>query len=413
MYLNKKLLYNSFLLSKGCDIMKKIILIKYGELTTKKANRNLFINILLQNINNTLKEYDIKITKNRVRMFIEVINDNEFDDVVNKLKNIFGIFSIVICYKTDNNVDNIKDSVLNIVDKINFDTFKVETKRSNKQFPINSMEFNNIIGGLILKNKNGTKVDVHNPDYVLKIEIRENDAYIYSKEIKGLGGYPVGVAGRGILMLSGGIDSPVAGYLAMKRGIKLECLYFESPPHTSEQAKNKVIKLVEKLSVYQPDIKLHIINFTNIQENIYKNINNDYMITIMRRMMYRICDVVLEKRKALVIINGESVGQVASQTLNSMRVINNVTTTPVIRPVACLDKLEIIDISKKIDTYDISILPYEDCCTIFLPKHPVINPKLDKCIEYEKSFDYQVLINEAVNNMETIDIIKKQDKFNF
>lgn len=393
--------------------MNKIILIKYGELTTKNKNRNLFINTLYTNIKETLKEYNYKIEKNRVRMFIEPENNNDFDKIVEKLKKVFGIHSIVIAYVSDNNIDNIKNTSLDVAKNINFKTFKVETKRSNKNFTIPSMEFNNIIGGLLLKNIDNIKVDVHNPNYTLKIEIRETKTYIYGKEFKGAGGYPVGVAGKGILMLSGGIDSPVAGYLAMKRGIKLECLYFESPPHTSLMAKNKVKTLVEKLSAYQPDIKLHIINFTDIQESIYKNINPDYMITIMRRMMYRISENIIKKRKCLVLINGESVGQVASQTLTSMQVINNVTNIPVIRPVACLDKLEIIDISKKIDTYETSILPYEDCCTIFLPKHPVINPSLDKCIEYETKFDYQTLINEAINNMETINITKENNKYNF
>lgn len=393
--------------------MKKIILIKYGELTTKKANRNLFINTLYINVKEALKDFEVKINKTRVRMFIEPKNDTEFEAICNKLSKVFGIHGIVIAYRCDNNIDNIKNSVLEIARGINFKTFKVETKRSNKNFPIASPEFNNVIGGLLLKNIDGISVNVHNPDYIVKIEIREDYTYIYGKEIKGAGGYPVGVAGKGILMLSGGIDSPVAGYLAMKRGIKLECLYFESPPHTSLMAKNKVIKLVEKLSEYQPDIKLHVINFTNIQESIYKNINPDYMITIMRRMMYRISEKIINKRKCLVLINGESVGQVASQTLNSMRVINNVTNIPVIRPVACLDKLEIIEISKKIDTYETSILPYEDCCTIFLPKHPVINPRLDKCLEYEKSFDYNTLIDDTINNMETIKIVKQNKKFDF
>ena len=393
--------------------MKKIILIKYGELTTKKANRNLFINTLYMNIKESLKDYDIKIDKTRVRMFIEPSNENDFDIIINKLKKIFGIHSIVIAYKCDNNIDTIKNMALEIAKNINFKTFKVETKRSNKKFPIESMEFNNVIGGLILKNIDNIKVDVHNPDYTLKIEIREKNTYIYGAEYKGSGGYPVGVAGKGILMLSGGIDSPVAGYLAMKRGIKLECLYFESPPHTSTMAKNKVKQLVEKLSEYQPDIKLHVINFTNIQENIYKNINPDYMITIMRRMMYRIAEKTMKKRKCLVLVNGESVGQVASQTLTSMSVINNVTSIPVIRPVACLDKLEIIEIAKKIDTYETSILPYEDCCTIFLPKHPVINPKLDKCDYYENTFDYETLINEAIDNIETISINKENKKYDF
>lgn len=393
--------------------MKKIILIKYGELTTKKANRNLFINTLYMNIKEALKDFDINLDKSRVRMFIEPKNDNDFDKVIEKLKKIFGIHSIVIAYETDNNIDTIKNTVLEIASNINFKTFKVETKRSNKNFEIKSMDFNNVIGGLILKNIPNVKVDVHNPDYTLKIEIREKNTYIYGTEFKGAGGYPVGVAGKGILMLSGGIDSPVAGYLAMKRGIKLECLYFESPPHTSLMAKNKVIKLVEKLSEYQPNIKLNVVNFTNIQEGIYKNINGDYMITIMRRMMYRIGEAIMKKRKCLVLINGESVGQVASQTLTSMSVINNVTNVPVIRPVACLDKLEIIEISKKIDTYETSILPYEDCCTIFLPKHPVINPKLDKCIEYEKLFNYEELINDAINSIETISIPEHNKKYDF
>ena len=393
--------------------MEKIILIKYGELTTKKANRGLFINILTQNVKKALKDFDIKLIHNRVRMFIEVKNDNEMDAIIEKLTKVFGIHSIVICYKSNNNIDDIKKNVLSVAHGVEFRTFKVVTKRCDKKFPIKSMEFNNVIGGVLLKNIDGIKVDVHNPEYTVKIEIREENTYIYSKEIAGAGGYPVGVAGRGILMLSGGIDSPVAGYLAMKRGIKLECLYFESPPHTSPQALNKVKKLVEILSNYQADIKLHIINFTNIQENIYKNINPEYMITIMRRMMYRITDEVRMRQGALVIINGESVGQVASQTLNSMSVINNVTNTPVIRPVACLDKLEIIEIAKKIGTYETSILPYEDCCTIFLPKHPVINPTLDKCLKYENNFDYKKCIEEAVLNDKIIRVNKDMPKYDF
>lgn len=390
--------------------MEQVILIKYGELTTKKANRNLFIKTLYDNILEKLKDYQVKITKDRVRMFIET-TDN-IDEIVNILSNIPGIHGIVIAYKVDTNTEEIKAKTLDIVKTINFKTFKVETKRSNKNFPIPSMEFNNIIGRLLLKNIPNIKVDVHNPDYLLKIEIRDKYTYIYSKEINGLGGYPIGVAGKGLLMLSGGIDSPVAGYLAMKRGIKLECIYFESPPHTSIQAKNKVQKLVTKLNNYQSNITLHVINFTKIQEAIYQNINPNYMITIMRRMMYRISTKVAEKNNCLAIINGESVGQVASQTLTSMQVINNVTSYPIIRPLACYDKLDIIDISKKIDTYETSILPYEDCCTIFLPKHPVINPSLDKAIEYEKNIDYEELIEEAINNMENIKITNNEDQFN-
>ena len=392
--------------------MEKIILIKYGELTTKKANRNLFINKIYENMKLSLSNYNIKITKNRVRMFIEV-SDNELDDVVNIVKNIFGIHSIVISYKVKTDIEVIEHNVLDIAKTIDFNTFKVETDRADKSFPIQSMDFSKRIGALILKNIPGKLVDVHNPDYLLKIEIRNDYTYIYSKEIKALGGYPVGIAGKGLLMLSGGIDSPVAGYLAMKRGIKIECIYFESPPHTSPQAKEKVKKLVSKLNIYQPSIKLHVINFTEIQEAIYKNINPEYMITIMRRMMYRISEKVMHERNCLTLINGESVGQVASQTLTSMSVINSVTNIPVIRPVACLDKLEIIDIAKKINTYETSILPYEDCCTIFLPKHPVINPDIDKAINYENNIDYQNMINKAVKEKETITIDLNKEEFNF
>ena len=387
----------------------KIILIKYGELTTKGANRNLFINTLYNNIKKALENYNVRIIKNRVRMFIET--EDSIDEIVNILKNIFGIHSIVVATRVNTNTTEIESNVLEIARNIEFKTFKVETSRTDKKFPIPSMDFSKRIGSLILKNIPNIKVDVHNPEYLLEIEIREDYTYIYHKEIPGIGGYPVGVAGRGLLMLSGGIDSPVAGYLAMKRGIKVDCVYFESPPHTSLMAKNKVKKLVEELTKYNPSITLHVVKFTDIQEAIYKNIDPTYMITIMRRMMYRIGTKIMEKEGCLCLINGESVGQVASQTLTSMSVINSVTNVPVIRPVACFDKLEIIDISRKIGTYETSILPYEDCCTIFLPKHPVINPDIEKCTEYEKSFDYNSLIDMAINNREIIKISKKNNKF--
>ena len=394
----------------GSDIMDKMILIKYGELTTKKANRNLFISHLYKDIKDKLKDYSINIIKDNSRMYIETNDDIE--NITNILTKVFGIHSIVIAYKVNTNTDIIKEKVLEVVKNINFKTFKVDTKRSYKEFPYTSMEFNNVIGGLILKNIPNISVDVHNPEYTLKLEIRNDYTYIYTKEIMGAGGYPNGVAGKGLLMLSGGIDSPVSGYLAMKRGIKLECIYFESPPHTSIQAKNKVKSLVKKLTNYQSEIKLYVVNFTKIQEEIYKNADPEYMITIMRRMMYRISEKIIKRNNLYVLINGESVGQVASQTLTSMNVINNVTNIPVLRPVCCMDKLEIIDIAKKIDTYETSILPYEDCCTIFLPKHPVINPTLDKCLLYETLFDYEELINEAVNNIEIIKINNNEDKFN-
>ena len=380
-------------------------MIKYGELTTKKANRKVFINLLENNIKNILSNLNYKIIKDRSRMYIEC--DDEIE-VVNRLKKVFGIHGIVVAYKVNTNIDDIKNKVLDLIDKTQ-KTFKVNTKRADKSFEIHSMDFNRIIATHILKNTE-LKVDVHNPDIMINIEIRKEGTFIYTNEIEGIGGYPVGVQGKALLMLSGGIDSPVAGYLALKRGVDLECLYFESPPHTSIEAKNKVIKLASIINEYSGNIKVNIIPFTEIQEAIYKNCPDSYIITIMRRMMYRIAEQVCKKHKLKVIFNGESIGQVASQTLTSMITINSVTNLPVIRPVACMDKLEIIDISERIGTYETSILPYEDCCTIFLPKHPVINPDLDKAISYENRFNYQELIDKCINNIETIEL-KKQNKY--
>ena len=383
--------------------MQELIMIKYGVLTTKKANRRFFVNTLSDNIKRLLKDENIKITQNNVRMFIEC---EDAKKISQKLKKIFGIYSIVIAYKVNTNIEDITQKFLEIID-YNKKTFKVTTKRADKSFEIPSMEFSSIIGGKILKNTN-LKVDVKNPEITLNIEIRKDATYIYTDEEKGAGGYPVGVQGKGLLMLSGGIDSPVAGYLTLKRGVNIECLYFESPPHTSEEAKNKVLKLASILNEYSGKVKVHIVPFTKIQEAIYKNCPDTYIITIMRRMMYKIAERYAKKIKAQIIINGESIGQVASQTLESMTCINSVTNMPVIRPVACFDKLEIIEIANKINTYETSILPYEDCCTIFVPKHPVIKPKLEKCEEYEKAFDFEKLLEETIQNIKVIENLKEE-----
>lgn len=379
--------------------MEQLIVIKYGELTTKKGNRNTFINALKNNIKRVLVNNDYNIIANRDHIYIET---KEIDDVLKKLKKVCGIQGILVAYKVNTNTDTIKEEVLNILKNMTFKTFKVETKRALKSFPINSMEFSRMIGEHILKNIPNINVDVHKPDVLVKIEIRE-DTYIYFNEIKGIGGYPAGIQGKGLLMLSGGIDSPVAGYMALKRGIDIDCLYFESPPHTSLQAKEKVVKLASILNEYSGNVRLLVVPFTKLQEEIYKNVLSEYNITILRRMMYRIASRLGYK----VLINGESVGQVASQTIDSMYVINSVTNLPIIRPVSCLDKLEIIDIAKKIGTYETSILPYEDCCTIFVPKHPVINPKIEKCLLYE-NFSYEDLIEECINNIEIIDNFNKK-----
>lgn len=388
--------------------MDCVILIKYGELSTKKANRNFFINTLYKNLKSKLDGFEVKIHKDRARMYIEFL-EKDLDSIKSIVSRVFGIHTYHIAYIVETDDKTIQDKVLSAVKEMDFNTFKVETRRSDKNFPIHSQDYNRVLGGLILKNTE-SKVDVHNPDLWITVEIREKTSFIYFNSYKGSGGYPVGTQSKGMLMLSGGIDSPVAGYLAMKRGMTLDAVYFEAMPHTSIEARNKVISLCKKLSSYTDHINLHIVNFTPIQEEIYKNCREDYMITIMRRMMYRIMDKLCKKYKGLVIVNGESVGQVASQTLTSMNVINSVTNLPVIRPVACFDKLEIMDIARDIDTYETSIIPYEDCCTVFVPKHPVINPKLGTCIEEESKFDYESMIDKCVEELNTIKVTDEVEK---
>ena len=388
--------------------MKRVILIKYGELSTKKANRNFFIQTLYQNVCDKLKDYDVEISKDRARMTITFLEE-DLEDIEKIINRIFGIHAYHIAYVVNTKDEDIEKNLLDIVKDVSFSTFKIEVKRSDKSFPIPSQDYNRILGGLLLKNINDISVDVHNPDLWIKVEIRDKESYIYFDSYQGSGGYPVGTQSKGMLMLSGGIDSPVAGYLAMKRGMSLDAVYFEAMPHTSIEARNKVIHLCEKLALYTHHINLHIVNFTPIQEEIYKNCREDYCITIMRRMMYRIAEKLAKKNKGLVLVNGESIGQVASQTLESMAVINSVTSMPVIRPVACFDKLEIMDIARKIDTYDISIIPYEDCCTVFVPKHPIIHPKLETAIQEEEKFDYLLMIEEAVDSVYTMKITDKNE----
>ena len=390
--------------------MNRVILIKYGELTTKGDNRKMFVNVLHKNIINKLKGLNVFVYKDLSRMYIE-FDEKDLDLILSKINKIFGIYAYTVAYKIESSTEAIEKAILDILPTTNFNTFKVETKRSDKSFPIQSIDFSKMMGGVILKNKNNIKVDVHNPEIIFNIEIRRTETFIYFKDYEGIGGYPNGTQGKGLLMLSGGIDSPVAGYLAMKRGITLDCVYFEAIPHTSIEARNKVIELTKKLLDYTNNINLYVVPFTEIQETIYQYVEPEYVITIMRRMMYRIMERLVKKLHAHVIINGESIGQVASQTLTSMEVINNVTNIPVIRPVACLDKLEIIDISEKIDTYNISILPYEDCCTVFVPRHPVINPILEKAITEENKFNYNELIDKTVENTLRVPLFEKENEY--
>ena len=375
------------------------IMIRFGELSTKGKNKRQFIHLLFNNVKHALKDFSSIELEERYDHIYVKINDENYEDIIARLQDISGIQAMSLVYRCENDIEVIKNSVLELVKQEKGKTFKVTCKRSNKKFPLVSDEIIRKVAPVILKNTD-LKVDVHNPDILVSIEVREEGTYIFTNSFKGLGGYPLGIAGKSMHMLSGGIDSPVAAYLLMKRGVTIECIHFASPPYTQEAVIYKLEDLLKKLNRYQQKIRLNIVPFTKIQEAIYDNVDESYCITIMRRMMFRLADRLAKRRNCPIISSGESVGQVASQTLQSIHVINEVTNWPIIRPCATLDKVEIIEISKKIETYDISIRPYEDCCTIFTPKAPKTAPQLKQCIEYESKFDYEPLLDEAINNIE-------------
>lgn len=382
---------------------ENLILIRFGELNTKGKNKNSFIKLLYDNTRNAtsdLPSLRYELTHDRIYVYYEDVVEEQ---VIERLKEISGIASFSRVFKTENDIEKIQQRSLEFMQLQSGKTFKVRTRRADKSFPFHSDEVNRKVAGRILANT-AFKVDVNEPDILLEIEIRIEGVFIYGEKIKGAGGYPLGIAGKGLVMLSGGIDSPVAAYLAMNRGIKIEAIHYASPPYTSEQAKQKVIDLLKVLSKHRLPIKLHIVPFTTIQETIYEKVDESYAITIMRRMMYRIAERVAKRRNCLALISGESVGQVASQTLHSLKMINEVTNMPVIRPLATTDKLDIIDISQKIGTYDISIRPFIDCCTIFTPKNPVTRPNGEHVLKYEESFDYETLIWDAIHNIKTLTI---------
>ncbi|MEG0367551.1 MAG: tRNA uracil 4-sulfurtransferase ThiI, partial [Coprobacillus sp.] len=339
------------------------ILVRFGELTTKGKNRKLFIRKLCSNTKEILSSFDsLKYETSFDRMYI-LLNGEDPKAVSDKLKTVFGIYSFSLCYKVESDLEKIKDVCLQVIETNAGHTFKIDTKRNDKTYPLHSQDVNRAIAGHIFHHTTKElKVDVHKPEILVKVELRKDFTYVMDNVVLGAGGYPVGIGGKALLMLSGGIDSPVAGYLTLKRGVDIECIHYASPPYTNEQAKEKVLDLVNVLRQYtHGKITVHIVPFTNLQLAVYEHCEENYAMTVMRRMMYRIAEGVAIKNHCLAIVNGESIGQVASQTLESMATINEVIKMPVLRPVACMDKIEIIEISKKIDTYDISIRPHEDC----------------------------------------------------
>lgn len=378
------------------------VLIRYGELSTKGKNRKDFIKKLDKNIRRMLKDYpNLSFKRTYDRIYIKLTDENP-EEIKEKLQKVFGISSFSFTEKVNSNIDDIKAACLRIAkeNEASKKTFKVITRRHDKTFPLNSDGINRAVASTIL-HETGLKVDVHHPELSIQIEVQQNDTYITSEKIPGLGGYPTGINGKVLLMLSGGIDSPVAAFEIMKRGLEVEAIHYASPPYTSENAKQKVMDLAKIVSIYQGKMKVHVVNFTELQLQIYKAAGDPYAITIMRRMMFRLAQEVANKEGCLAIGTGESIGQVASQTLESMNVINRVVSLPVIRPLVCMDKTEIIDLARKIGTYETSIQPFEDCCTIFDPKNPVTKPTVKKAEYYESCFDYQKEIDACMNSIDT------------
>jgi len=388
------------------------VLIRYGELSTKGKNRKDFISRLYQNIKFALRDYkDLEYRKTHDRIYVK-LKDEDPEEIKEKLQKVFGISSFSFTEKVSNDLEVIKETCLRIAQESDKKTFKMITKRHDKSYPHRSDEVNRACAGVILKNTD-LKVDVHHPELPISIEIQEEYAYITSDKIQGAGGYPAGVNGKVLLLLSGGIDSPVAAYELMKRGLRVEAVHFASPPYTSENAKNKVLTLASMVSEYQGHMRVHVINFTDLQLQIYKHAGDPYAVTLMRRMMYRLAEKIAQNNNCLALGTGESVGQVASQTLESIACINSVINIPVLRPLVCFDKVEIIDLARKIGTYETSILPFEDCCTIFDPKNPVTKPTIEKSEYYEAKFDFESLIDEAIKNEELkiCEPVKKEEDF--
>ena len=381
--------------------MEKTIIVRYAEIYLKGKNIAFFESKLMDNIKKALNGIECNVKISRCRYIVSDFDEFDEDDIIDRLKKVFGIHSLSPCYVVKSDLEKISETCADMVDFGG--TFKVETNRADKKFPMKSYEISAAVGGYVLEKHPNLKVDVKHPEHVINVDMRENGkTFVYEKVIYCTGGLPTGCSGSGALMLSGGIDSPVAGYMIGKRGMTIHGVYFHSYPYTGDLAKEKVIKLGAILNGFTQNFALQVVPFTKIQEEIHKNCPPEFMITLMRRFMMRITEKLARKNRDLCIITGESLGQVASQTVESITVTNEVVNMPVFRPLIGMDKLEIIDVAKKIGTFETSNLPYEDCCTVFLPEHPVIRPKREDVYEAEKILDIDALVEEAVAGTERI-----------
>ena len=382
--------------------MKEIILIKNGELALKGLNRMNFENALIKNIKTAINGLGAtNITRAQSTITVEPVDEEyPFEEALDRIKKVFGIAAFCRAASVEKDMDVILKQCVPYLKTAmeGVKTFKVEAKRADKKFPLTSPEISRLVGGELLKNYHHLKVDVHNPEIVVTVEVRDKAAFIRAGQIHGAGGMPVGTGGRSSILISGGIDSPVAAWMMAKRGIELDAIHFASPPYTSIRAEQKVKKLLSRVARYSGPIRMAIVPFTELQQTIADNCPEEYFTLIMRRMMMRISERLAKKRNSLALITGESVGQVASQTLPALVTTDAVVNMPVFRPLIGMDKDEIIEISRKIETFEISIEPYEDCCTVFTPKHPRTRPTTEACEQAESLFDFEPLINEAVEN---------------
>lgn len=383
---------------------ENVIIIRYSEIFLKGKNFKYFEGKLFDNIKEKLESIECFLDRCNKRFYVENFATKDTRKIIDKLNTVFGICSISVATKIPTDLKAINDYVSTL--KFTCKTFRVTVNRADKNFPISSIDYSKNLGAIVLKNNSNLSVDLHAPEKTLFVDIRENGyTFVYTEVIDMLGGMPIGTGGKGLSLLSGGIDSPVASYMMARRGMQINAIHFHSYPYTSENAKQKVISLAKIIKNYTGSFKLYIVSFTKIQEAIHKNCDGDFMITLMRRIMYRIAERLAIKIGSQCIITGENLGQVASQTVESMTVTNAVVEKlPIFRPLISFDKEDISNIAKKIGTFETSILPYEDCCTVFLPKHPVIKPKIEKCIREEAKLDIEGLIEEALNCVEVVEI---------